>query len=69
MNTPTLSGPVDRRGFLKLSALASGGLVLGFYLKSAGQVLGAEIVKPVAGTEFKPNVRSDCVGATPVSCI
>ena len=55
MNTPTLSGPVDRRGFLKLSALASGGLVLGFYLKSAGNVLGAEIVKPVAGTEFKPN--------------
>lgn len=55
MSAPTLTGPVDRRGFLKLSALASGGLVLGLYLKSAGNVLGAEIVKPVAGTEFKPN--------------
>jgi isoquinoline 1-oxidoreductase beta subunit len=42
MNTTPSS--LDRRGFLKLSALASGGLVLGFYLKSAERVLGAEIV-------------------------
>lgn len=56
MSTPILSHPVDRRDFLKFSALASGGLVLGFYLKSAGRVLGADVVKPVAGAEFKPNV-------------
>ena len=57
MSTPTLTGPVGRRDFLKLSALASGGLVLGFYLRSAGRVLGAEgdVVKPMAGVEFKPN--------------
>ena len=55
MNAPTLSRPVGRRDFLKFSALAGGGLVLGFYLKSAGRVLGADVVKPVAGTEFKPN--------------
>ncbi len=55
MNAPTLTGPIDRRGFLKFSALAGSGLVLGFYLKSAGQALGADVVKPVAGTEFKPN--------------
>jgi len=55
MNPPTLSKSIDRRSFLKLSALASGGLVLGFYLKSANNVLGAEIAKPVGGAEFKPN--------------
>lgn len=55
MNTPILSASTDRRGFLKLSALAGGGLVLGFYLKSAGSAFGAEVVKPVAGVEFKPN--------------
>ncbi len=55
MNTPTLSRPVDRRDFLKFSAFAGGGLVLGFYLKSSGSATGAEVVKPVAGAEFKPN--------------
>jgi len=52
---PTLTAPIDRRGFLRLSALAGGGLVLGFYLKSGNRALGAEVVKPVDGTEFKPN--------------
>src|ERR1019366_2605202 len=56
MNTPMLSQPVARRDFLKLTALASGGLVLGFYLKSASRVLGAEVVKPVPGADFKPSV-------------
>ncbi len=55
MSTLTLHAPLDRRGFLKLSALASGGLVLGFYLKSAGNAFAADVVKPAGGTEFKPN--------------
>ena len=56
MNDPSLlSTPLDRRGFLKFSALAGGGLVLGFYLKSGAHAFGAEVVKPVAGAAFKPN--------------
>ena len=60
MNTPTLiNGPIDRRGFLKLSAIASGGLMLGFYLRSGGSVFGAEpIVNASAGVptgDFAPN--------------
>ncbi len=43
MNTPTLfSQPLDRRGFIKLSALAGGGLVIGFHLRGAGSAFGAE---------------------------
>ncbi len=48
----------DRRGFIKLSAVASGGLLLGFYLKSAGRAFSAEIVNAsdgIAAGEFKPN--------------
>ena len=44
MNAPAAPA-LDRRGFLKLSALAGGGLVLGFYLGSARRALGADIVK------------------------
>ena len=58
MSTPTLSpGPrsVGRRDFLKFSAIAGGGLVLGFYLKSGSDALAAEIAAPAAGNEFKPN--------------
>src|SRR4051812_13974071 len=51
----TLNTPLDRRGFLRLSALAGGAFVLGFYLKSANRAFGAEVVKPIEGTEFKPN--------------
>ena len=32
---PTLSKELNRRSFLKLSTLASGGLALAYYLKSA----------------------------------
>ncbi|MEO7599532.1 MAG: molybdopterin cofactor-binding domain-containing protein, partial [Opitutus sp.] len=43
MSTPSLmSGPIDRRGFLKLSAIAGGGLMLGFYMRSGGEAFGAD---------------------------
>jgi isoquinoline 1-oxidoreductase subunit beta len=51
----TLSRPLGRRDFLKISGVASGGLVLGLYLKSADPLAAGEIAKPVAGVEFKPN--------------
>src|SRR5579862_5978812 len=49
---------LDRRGFLKFSALAGGGLVLGFYLGSARRALGADIIKAddqLPGGTFAPN--------------
>jgi isoquinoline 1-oxidoreductase beta subunit len=62
MSNPTshrfLAAPTDRRGFLKLSALAGGGLMLGFYLRSATRGLGAEIVNASADLPagvFAPN--------------
>lgn len=59
MNAPTLlSQSVDRRGFLKISALAGGGLMLGFYLKSAGRAFGADVTEAAtlsADGEFVPN--------------
>lgn len=43
MNSPTfLDAPLDRRRFIKFSAVATGGFMLGFYLRSASRVLGAE---------------------------
>ena len=56
MNIETPINPA-RRDFLKTSAIASGGLVLGFYLNTANSAL-EQIAKPhskaVAG-EFRPN--------------
>lgn len=41
MNTPTLSRPVGRRDFIKLSGLAGGGLALAFYIKSGNEATAA----------------------------
>lgn len=55
MNAPTLTGPVNRRDFLKLSGLAGGGLVLGFYLKSNDSATAAEVVNASAGGDGRLN--------------
>ena len=54
MSAP-LTAPVDRRSFLKLAAMAGGGLVIGYYVRPAGL---AETAKPgVESTDglFIPN--------------
>jgi isoquinoline 1-oxidoreductase beta subunit len=38
-----LTAPLDRRGFLKLASIATGGLVLGFTLRPSGR---AQVIKP-----------------------
>jgi isoquinoline 1-oxidoreductase beta subunit len=51
MKTPTLSQPVNRREFLKLTGLAGGGLVLAFHIKSGPQAAAAQS----ASGNFAPN--------------
>ena len=50
MNTPTLSSPVNRRDFLKLTGLAGGGLALAFYIRS-----GSDASAATAPADFTPN--------------
>lgn len=43
MNAPAaLSRPIDRRSFLKMSSLAGGGLMLGFYFRGTTDLLAAD---------------------------
>jgi isoquinoline 1-oxidoreductase beta subunit len=51
MSTTTLSRPVNRREFLKLTGLAGGGLALAFYIRSGPAATAADS----ATGEFKPN--------------
>ncbi len=53
MSATTLSAPLARRDFLKLTGLAGGGLALAFYLRSGPEADGAESTG--AAGEFKPN--------------
>ncbi len=50
MSTSTLSAPVSRRDFLKLSGLAGGGLALAFYIRSGGDAAAQN-----APADFSPN--------------
>jgi isoquinoline 1-oxidoreductase beta subunit len=54
MKTPTLSRPVNRRDFLKLTGVAGGGLVLGFYFKSGARA-EAQVVNASAGADGRLN--------------
>jgi isoquinoline 1-oxidoreductase beta subunit len=49
-----MNHPLPRRDFLKLSALATGGLLLGFHVDATGEVRAAEPTG-AAGASFTPN--------------
>ena len=53
MKTLTLSRPVNRREFLKLTGLAGGGFALAFYIKSGPEAAAAE--GATASGDFSPN--------------
>ena len=52
MSTITLSQPVNRRDFLKLTGIAGGGLALAFFIKSGPR---AEAAEATATGDFAPN--------------
>ena len=54
MKTATLNNSIDRRDFIRLSALASGGLVLGFYINSNGEAQAAESASGPGGSFAVP---------------
>ncbi|HEX2851748.1 MAG TPA: molybdopterin cofactor-binding domain-containing protein [Opitutaceae bacterium] len=55
MSTSSLSSPMDRRSFLRSSAIGSGGLVLGFYFGSSALAKAANVSGGAAATAFQPN--------------
>ncbi len=54
MNAATLSRPVGRRDFLKLTGLAGGGFALAFYIRSGNDAVAAASAVNAAG-DFAPN--------------
>ncbi len=54
MNSAPLTTPMDRRDFLRVSGLAAGGLLLGFYIRSSNDARGAETAPDSTGM-FAPN--------------
>lgn len=71
MSASSSPATMDRRSFLRSSALAGGGLVLGFYLNPLSRLVGAEVVAPAAGGatgEFAPNafIRISADGAVTI---
>ena len=53
--TPPTIPALDRRDFLRLTSVASGGLILGSFLKTTGDVQAAEIAKTAPAGDFTPN--------------
>ena len=66
MNAPTLSRPVNRREFLKLTGLAGGGLALAFYFKTGPSAEAANAA--TASGDFAPNafIRISPTGAVTI---
>jgi isoquinoline 1-oxidoreductase beta subunit len=65
MSTTTLSAPVNRRDFLKITGIAGGGFALSFYIKSGGEAAAATAA---ADGSFAPNafIRITPTGAVTI---
>ena len=64
MSTPTLSGSVNRRDFLKLTGLAGGGFALAFYIRSGGEAAAADAKRPALGALQQHDAASRGCGVT-----
>jgi len=53
--TPPTMPELDRRDFLRLTSFAGGGLILGSFLKTSGDLQAAEIAKTAPAGDFTPN--------------